>query len=74
MDAADGSGRTRLTEIPGNDHWPPTWTPDGTRIAAFTSDGTKGKGEIYMMNVGSSGLIKLTDDPLAEDLYPTWRP
>ena len=53
MDAADGSGRTRLTEIPGNDHWPPTWTPDGTRIAAFTSDGTKGKGEIYMMNVGS---------------------
>ena len=24
MNAADGSGRTRLTEIPGNDHWPPT--------------------------------------------------
>ncbi len=70
----DGSGRTRLTEIPGNDHWPPTWSPDSTRIAAFTSDGTKGKGEIYVMNVGSSGLIKLTDDPLAEDLYPTWRP
>jgi hypothetical protein len=21
---ADGSGRTRLTDIPGNDHWPPT--------------------------------------------------
>ena len=43
MDAADGSGRTRLTEIPGNDHWPPTWSPDGTRIA-FTSDDTKSKG------------------------------
>ena len=73
MDAADGSGRTRLTEITGNDYWPPTWSPDGTRIA-FTSDGTKGKGGIYMMNVGNSGLIKLTDDPLAEDFYPTWRP
>ena len=73
MDAADGSGRTRLTEIPGNDHWPPTWSPDGTRIA-FTSDGTKGNPEIYVMNVGSSGLTKLTDDLSAEDFYPTWRP
>lgn len=23
----DGSRRTRLTDIPGNDHWPPTWSP-----------------------------------------------
>ena len=59
-----------MTEIPGNDHWPPTWTPDGTRIA-FTSDDTKSKGEIYVMNTDGSGLTKLTDDPLAEDLYPT---
>ena len=69
MDAADGSGRTRLTEIPGNDHWPPAWSPDGTRIA-FTSDATKGNPEIYVMNVGSSGLTKLTDDLSAEDFYP----
>jgi Tol biopolymer transport system component len=24
MNAADASGRARLTEIPDNDHWPPT--------------------------------------------------
>ena len=23
----DGSRRTHLTDIPGNDHWPPTWSP-----------------------------------------------
>jgi Tol biopolymer transport system component len=69
---ADGTGRTRLTDIPGHDHWPPTWSPDGERIA-FTSDGAKGIGEIYVMNSDGSGLTKLTDDP-AEDSFPAWRP
>lgn len=31
---ADGSKRVRLTDdVPGNDHWPPTWSPEGDRIA-----------------------------------------
>jgi len=69
---SDGSGRTRLTNIPGNDHWPPTWSPDGTRIA-FTSDGTKGKGEIHMINADGSGLRKLTDGS-AYNGFLAWRP
>jgi len=40
---------------------------------AFTSDGAKGIGEIYVMNSDGSGLTKLTDDP-AEDSFPAWRP
>jgi Tol biopolymer transport system component len=68
----DGSGRARLTDIPGNDHWPPTWSLDGTRIA-FTSDGIKENGEIYVMNSDGSGLTQLTDDP-AYDSFPAWRP
>jgi Tol biopolymer transport system component len=67
----DGSGRTRLTDIPGYDHWPPTWSPDGTRIA-FTSEDEKGS-EIYVMNADGSGLTRLTDDP-AYDAFPAWRP
>ena len=56
----DGSGRTRLTDIPRRyDHRPPTWSPDGTRIA-FTSEGRKDKGDIYVMNSDGAGLTKLT--------------
>ena len=44
-----------MTDIPGTDHWPPTWSPDGTRIA-FTSDGVEGRGEIYVINSDGSGL------------------
>jgi TolB protein len=76
----DGSGRTRLTDIPGNDHWPPTWSPDGTRIA-FTSDGTDGYGEIYVMSSDGSGLTQLTQHPSGPleptplaDTFPSWRP
>jgi Tol biopolymer transport system component len=77
---SDGLGRTRLTDIPGNDHWPPTWSPDGTRIA-FTSDGNDGYGEIYLMNSDGSGLTQLTQNPSGPlepsplaDAFPSWRP
>jgi TolB protein len=69
---ADGSGRTRLTDIPGNDHWPPKWSPDSTRIA-FTSDGIEEHAQIYVMNSDGSGLTWLTDNP-ADDSLPAWRP
>ena len=69
---ADGSGRTRLTDdVPGNDHWPPTWSPDSTRIA-FTSDGLQGS-DIYAMNADGSGLTKVTGDP-ANAAFPAWQP
>jgi Tol biopolymer transport system component len=67
-----GSGRTRLTDIPGYDHWPPTWSPDGTRLA-FTSEGTENDSEIYVMNSDGSGLTRLTDSP-ADDAFAAWRP
>ena len=77
---SDGSGRTRLTDIPGNDHWPPTWSPDGTRLA-FTSDGKDGYGEIYVMSSDGSGLTQLTHHPSGPlepsplaDTFPSWRP
>ena len=67
----DGSGRTRLTDTPGYDHWPPAWSPDGARIA-FTSEDAGGSA-IYAMNSDGSGLTKLTGGR-AYDAFPAWRP
>ena len=36
--APDGSRQRRVTNGPGNDHWPPAWSPDSTRLL-FTADG-----------------------------------
>ncbi len=75
---ADGSGQIRLTNIPGNDHWPPAWSPDSTRIA-FTSDGAQCgsngscNADIYVMNADGTGLTRLTNDP-AYDGFPAWQP
>jgi TolB protein len=59
----DGSARKRLTDISGNDHWPPTWSPDGTAQM----------GEIYAMNSDGSGLTRLTY-ARAYDAFPARRP
>lgn len=66
----DGSRKTRITRIAGNDHWPPTWSPDGTHIA-FTSDGCGDNSEILITDTRGSMLLKATHHP-AHDLFPSW--
>ena len=66
----DGSGRTRLTDDPGEDRFP-AWSPDGTRIA-FASD-RGGDFDIYTMARDGSSLQRLTFDP-ARDTDPAWSP
>ncbi len=59
----------QLTDDPAWDD-DPTWSPDGTRIA-FVSN-RDGDSEIYVMNAGGSGLVKLTNNS-AYDGQPDWR-
>ena len=68
---ADGSAVRRVTRIPGNDHWPPAWSPDGTHIA-FTSDGCANSGEIFVADARGTGEVwNVSNDP-AHDWFPSW--
>jgi Tol biopolymer transport system component len=62
----------RLTNTPGNDHWPPSWSPDG-RYLAYSADGDPASGEVATVEVETQEVNVLTDDELF-DLLPSWRP
>lgn len=68
---ADGSGVKRVTRIPGNDHWPPAWSPNGTHVA-FTSDGCGNSGEILVADLRAGGEIWNVSNNPAHDVFPTW--
>jgi len=61
--AADGSGRTQLTERT-NDFWP-EWAPDGSKFAFYrspdTTDAFHGL-SVWVMNADGSGALNVTRD------------
>ena len=73
---ADGSGQTRLTDIPviGG----PRWSPDGTRIAFATCEPVTPppfgpcSDRIYGINADGANLTLLAEDIHASDLH--WSP
>jgi Tol biopolymer transport system component len=70
---ADGSGVTRLTNNPAEDH-SPVWSPDGGTIAFVST--RDGNSEIYLMAVylmaaDGRGQTNLTENP-ANDYDPAW--
>ena len=48
----------------------PAWSPDGKRLA-LTLSGTGGNLDIYVLDLGSQALTRITDDP-AIDTEPVW--
>lgn len=69
--AADGGPGRRVTTLPGNDHWPPAWSPDSSKLA-FTADGTENVGEILVVDLTTLATTNLTDSD-AQDAFPAWR-
>ena len=66
---ADGSSQTNLTNSPSaNELGPPSWSPDGSRLAySISHDG------IYVSNAGGGGAMRLTTNPDG-DVEPAWSP
>lgn len=69
---ADGTDARRLTTAPGNDHWPPSWSPDGERLV-YSADGDPASAELATVDVSTLEVTALTDDD-AHDVLPAWRP
>src|SRR5215207_4506767 len=72
---ADGSGKTNLTNTPGEgdgvQELSPAWSPDGSKIAfGSVPDGVHF--DIYVMNADGSGVTQLTT--AGEEFRPAWSP
>ena len=65
----DGSEPRQLTAFGGGILGPPSWSPDGLRIALHSRVG--GQADIYLINALNGSTRKLTDD-LADDALPSW--
>jgi TolB protein len=50
----------------------PAWSPDGHKLA-LTLGGSAGNPDIYVLDLGTQALTRITDDP-AIDTEPEWAP
>ena len=85
---ADGSGdhtllaASRATWAPGGHAliWPPTWSPDGRRIAFSRATRYRATDppwtafEIYVINPDGTGLRRLTRTTVPYNISPAWSP
>ena len=63
-------GPVRITNTPENDHWPPSWAPNGEWFAYTHDRGQEGSRIAIVAGTGEPRY--LTTD--AYDLFPAWQP
>lgn len=68
--AADGSDSTPLTDVAGDSR--PRWSPAGDAVV-FMSDQRDGNWEVYLLDVASAEVVRLTEDA-SHDGLPTFSP
>ena len=66
------SGERRQVSARAGINGAPSWSPDGHKLA-LTLGGASGNPDIYVLDLGSQSLTRLTDDP-AIDTEPAWAP
>jgi Tol biopolymer transport system component len=67
--SANGKKVTRVTDL-NNMGGRSTWSPDGKKLAFYR--GPAGDRNIYVINIGGSGLDRLTNG--GDNLGPSWSP
>jgi Tol biopolymer transport system component len=77
--AADGSGRTRLTDFGGVGAGEPAWSPDGGSIAfsrSITDDEDDDRSQVWVMAADGSGARPVSSGPKSGrvDVSPAWSP
>ena len=71
---ADGTGATTTISHPGMVGFPPSWSPDGTRIAFPAYESTYQKIQIWVTSSDGTGTPRsLTPDGF-DNLNPQWKP
>ncbi|HET7756292.1 MAG TPA: Tol-Pal system beta propeller repeat protein TolB, partial [Steroidobacteraceae bacterium] len=66
------TGERRLVSARAGVNGAPAWSPDGRRLA-LTLSGRNGNPDIYILDLSSQDLTRITDDP-AIDTEPAWAP
>ena len=66
------SGERRQVSARTGVNGAPAWSPDGRRLA-LTLGGSNGNPDIYVLDLATQGLVRLTEDP-AIDTEPEWAP
>lgn len=70
----DGSGVVRVSNRPGNDHWPPSWSDDG-RCLAWQGDISRTMdSDILAIAVEGGEPMNLTADSGFVEMFPDWSP
>ena len=66
------TGERRLVSARAGINGAPAWSPDGKKLA-LTLGGSNGNPDIYVLDLTSQGLTRITDDP-SIDTEPEWAP
>ncbi len=66
------TGERRLVSARAGINGAPAWSPDGKKLA-LTLGGSNGNPDVYVLDLTSQGLTRITDDP-AIDTEPEWSP
>ena len=66
------TGERQLVSARGGVNGAPAYSPDGTHLA-LTLSGATGNLDVWLLDLATQGLTRLTDDP-AVDTEPAWSP